>query len=234
MKQLFLFIVLFLGSTILLKAQTLKGMVMELNTSKPIAQVDIQNLSTKQAVETNSSGEFSINIKLNELLSFHYPGYRIDTLVVTDYEYRRIYLTPIKGFNILKDVEITELSDVQLNQQIEIAKQQGKTVEFNGGIAISPSRLFGKQAKEARSRYDLLVAERENRAIASKFNPLLITSITPLTDKDLDLFIVKYKPSYEFVMKSDEEQIRLYIMDSFKEFNKLSSEEKEKLTLTKE
>lgn len=64
-----------------------------------------------------------------------------------------------------------------------------------------------------------------------KFNPVLITSLTPLNGKDLDLFIVKYKPSYEFIEKSDEEQIRLYIMDSFKAFKNLSPEEKEKIEL---
>src|SRR5690606_1576308 len=102
---------------------------------------------------------------------------------------------------------------------------------FGGGIAISPSRLFGKDAKDARSRHEALVAEKNNRVIMARFNPLLITSLTPLKGKDLDLFIVKYKPSYEFIQKSDEEQVRLYIMDSFKEFKSLSPEEKEKIQL---
>ena len=244
MKKLLLIIVLFFTGSALLKAQTLKGIVMELNSSKPIDQVEVKNLTTKRSIETNSSGEFSIDIKLNELLSFHYPGYRVDTLFVTDLEFKRIYLTPIPGFNILKDVEITELSDVQLDEQIRITEQQGKIVgtagggeatrdggQRRGGIAISPSRLFGKEAKEARRFHDLLIAEKKDRAIMFKFNPLLITSITPLSGKDLDLFIVKYKPSYEFIEKSDEEQIRLYIMDSFKEFNNLSPQEKGKIEL---
>lgn len=247
MRQLFIFFLLFFSFTVSVDAQTLKGIVMELNTSTPIAQVSIHNLTTKQFVETNSSGEFSLAVKPNELISFSYPGYRIDTLVVTNYEYKRIYLTPIAGFNILEDVEITELSDAQLNEQIEIARQQGKITETGigegtrnrhggvnrGGIAISPSRIFGKEAKEARARYDLLVAEKMDRAVMDKFNPLLITSLTPLTGQELDLFIVRYKPTYEFIMKSDEEQIRLYIMDSFKEFNNLSQAEKDKIKLGK-
>src|SRR5690606_12713580 len=132
--------------------------------------------------------------------------------------------------NILEDVEITEWSDAQLDQQIEIARQQGKIVDtpFGGGIAISPSRLFGKDAKEARSRHEILVAEKQDRAIMRKFDPLLISSLTPLKGRDLDLFIVKYKPSYEFAQRSDEVQIRLYIIDSCKELDKFSAVEKEK------
>lgn len=244
MKQLSLIIILFFTGSTLLNAQTLKGIIMELNSSKPIAQVEIRNLTSKVVVETSSAGEFSIDVKLNESLSFHYPGFRVDTLFVTDYELKRIYLTPIPGFNILKDVEITELSDVQLDEQIRITEQRGKVVgtagggqtidgdgQRRGGIAISPSRLFGREGKEARRLHDLLVAEKQDRAIMAKFNALLITSITPLAGRDLDLFMVQYKPSFEFIEKSDEEQIRLYIMDSFKEFNKLSPQEKEKMKL---
>lgn len=231
MKKLFLLISVLFGSVLLVQAQSYKGIVMELDSSKPIAQVEISNLSTHQSVETNSLGEFSIEVKLNELLSFSYPGFRVDTLLITDYEYKRIYITPIPGFNILEDVEITELSDLQLDQQIQVAQQEGETVQFNNNISISPSRLFGSKARAARSRYPLLVAERENRAIMAKFSPALITSITPLQGKDLDQFIVKYKPTYAFITKSDEEQIRLYIMDSYKKYKELSPEERNAIGL---
>ena len=234
MKRLSLIIAFFayFGAS---KAQTLKGVVMDIGSSKPIAQVEVRNLRSNSFVETDGAGNFTIEVKTNELLSFHYPGYRVDSLVVTDHDSRRVYLTPLANFNILEDVEITEWSDAQLDEQMEIAKQQGKIVDtpFGGGIAISPSRLFGKDAKEARSRHELLIAEKHDRAIMRKFDPLLISSITPLKGRDLELFIVKYKPSYEFVQKSDEEQIRLYIMDSFKEFNKLSSGEKDQIQLKK-
>lgn len=246
MKRLLVFVFLAFSSVTLLKAQnTLKGVVMELDSSKPIAQVEIRNLTSNANVETNSAGEFSIEVKVNESLSFSYPGYRVDTLFVIDHEFKRVYLSPIPGFNILKDVEITELSDVQLEEQISIARQQGKITEVGigegttnrhggvnrGGLAISLSRIFGKEAKEARLLYDLLMAEKIDRAIMAKFSPALIQSLTPLKDKDLDLFIVKYKPSYQFVAGSDDEKIRLYIMDSFKAFKSLSPEEKSKIEL---
>jgi len=231
MKRLFLLISIFFVSVLLVQAQTYQGVVMELDSSKPIAQVEISNLNTHQSVETDALGEFSIEVKLNELLSFSYPGFRVDTLLITDYEYKRIYLTPIPGFNILEDVEITELSDLQLNQQIQVAQQEGESVQFNNNISISPSRLFGSRARAARSRYPLLIAERENRAIMAKFSPEIITSLTPLEGKDLDQFIVKYKPSYAFITRSDEEQIRLYIMDSYKKYKALSPEEQNAIGL---
>lgn len=217
-----------------LKAQTLKGIVMELDSSKPIQQVEVKNLRTEMIVETTASGEFEIEAVVNDLLTFGYPGYRLDTLLVVDDEVKRVYMTPLENFNILEDVEITDLSDVQLEEEIRIARERGRSLHTaqGGGIAISPSRLFGREAKEARKRYELLLEEKENRVVNSKFNEAIITPITPLKGRDLDLFIVKFRPSYEFVEKSDEEQMRLYIMDSYKEFKNMSQAEKDKIKQT--
>ena len=228
----FLFILLVSGA----QAQTLKGIVMELDSSKPIQQVEVKNVRTDVLVETTASGEFSIDANVNDLLTFGYPGYRLDTLVVVDHELKRVYMTPLKDFNILEDVEITDLSDVQLEEEIRLARERGKSVHTaqGGGIAISPSRLFGREAKEARRRYELLIEEKENRVINARFNEGIITPIIPLKGRDLDLFMVKFRPSYEFVEQSDDEQIRLYIMDSYKEFKNMSQSEKDKIKLIKQ
>lgn len=228
----FLFILLVSGA----QAQTLKGIVMELDSSKPIQQVEVKNVRTDVLVETTASGEFSIDANVNDLLTFGYPGYRLDTLVVVDHELKRVYMTPLKDFNILEDVEITDLSDVQLEEEIRLARERGKSVHTaqGGGIAISPSRLFGREAKEARRRYELLIEEKESRVINARFNEGIITPIIPLKGRDLDLFMVKFRPSYEFVEQSDDEQIRLYIMDSYKEFKNMSQAEKDKIKLIKQ
>lgn len=225
-----------IGTVNLAAGQTLEGIVMELNSSKPIQQVEVRNLTTDATVETNASGGFEIDAELNDLLTFGYPGFRLDTLVVVDFQIKRVYLTPLEDFNILEDVEITDLSDLQLEEEIRVARERGRSVHTvqGGGIAISPSRLFGKEAKDARERYDALLEEQERRLIDSKFNEDKITPITPLKGRDLDLFIVKFRPSYEFAKQSDEEQIRLYIMDSYKKFKNMSQAEKDRIKLTEE
>lgn len=236
MKRIFVFLLCIIGAINLAEGQTMEGIVMELNSSKPIQQVEVRNLTTDATVETDASGGFKIDADLNDLVTFGYPGFRLDTLVVIDYQLKRVYLTPLEDFNILEDVEITDLSDLQLEEEIRVARERGRSVHTvqGGGIAISPSRLFGRQAKEARERYDALIEEQERRFIDSKFNEGVITPITPLKGRDLDLFIVKFRPSYEFVTQSDEEQIRLYIMDSYKKFKNMSQAEKDKIKLTEE
>ena len=233
MKKICLILLITIGSLSALQAQSLKGTVYELNSSEPIGQVDVTNLTTKEEVQSNQMGEFTIAVKLDDLLTFAYPGFRTDTLVVTSLDFKRVYLTPITNFNLLEDVEISTLSDAQLDEQIAIADGQGGAVNtiFGGGVAISPSRIFGKKGKEARQRYQYLMAEKTDRAIMRRFSPELITSITPLEGEDLTRFITKYKPTYGFIMKADDEQLRLYIMDSFKAFNQLSDEEKRKIAL---
>src|SRR5690606_10134053 len=167
-------------------------------------------------------------------LSFSYPGYRVDTVVVTDMSLKRIYLTPITGY-VLSEVEITEMSENQLDIAIENAREAGRVAGTGttGGLFISPSRIFGKEAKDARKRYHLLMEEKESRAILAKFTPELIQSITPLKGRQLDLFMVQYKPSYSFIQNADDAALRLYIIDAYQAFKKLSPQEIDDLKLKK-
>lgn len=216
-----------------LKAQSLSGIVYELNSNEIIPQVEVINLSTSQSVYTDNKGSFAIPVKKDNLLSFSYPGYRVDTMMIIDFDFKRVYLTPEKNMNILSEVEIRGMSDQQLTAEIEKARNDSKSTStmFSGGIAISPSRLFGQGAKKSRRRYELLLEEQRNRLILKRFNPLLISSLTPLKGRDLSLFMVKYKPSYEFANTADDEQIKLYIFDSYKKYKALTKEEKDQIEL---
>lgn len=235
MEKINILLVFLLVYTTSLSAQNLKGTVYELNGNQGVSQVEVTNLRTAQSVYTDEKGDFTISTNKDDLLSFSYPGYRIDTVMITDFDFKRVYLTPLENMNILTEVEIQGMSDQRLAEEIKKAKGESRAVStiHSGGIAISPSRLFGKSAKDARKRYELLILEQQNRLILKKFNPILITSLTPLKGRDLDLFMVKYKPSYSFVNSADDEQLNLYIMDSYKKYKALTEQEKNKITLKK-
>src|SRR5690606_32469897 len=86
------------------------------------------------------------------------------------------------------------------------------------GIRISPSRWFGKPGRQARQRYELLLAERERRQIDARFTRDAITAVTPLEGQDLALYMTKYRPTAEFLSTADEADLRLYIMDTYAAF----------------
>src|SRR5690554_6608557 len=126
---------------------------------------------------TDTTGAFRTGAKLNEILTFDQPGYRKDSLLVTAFEVRRIYLTVEEGTVVLDEVLIRAMTNNKLEQEMEIARQQGRAIHTStgGGLAISPSRLFGRDGKEARRKYRILKQEADNRTIDARFTKELVS-----------------------------------------------------------
>ncbi|MFB2119858.1 hypothetical protein [Parapedobacter sp. 2B3] len=208
---------------------TLNGYVLELGSGEPLRFVEIKNLNTGASAESLEDGSFRIAADKNERLQFEYPGYRTDTLVVIEFGVKRVYLTPDGSTIQLDEVQIQAMTDSRLEAEIKRAKAEGAFTEVSqqrGGIRISPSRWFAKDGRQARQRYQLLLAERERRQIDARFTPSAITAITPLKGADLELYMTKYRPSVEFLSTADESDLQLYIMDTYAAFKALTPEER--------
>lgn len=209
--------------------QLFSGIVLDLNTDRPLQSAIITNLSTRMEVQTQEAGQFSIPARIDDLLQFYYPGYRVDTLVVIEFDLKRVYLTNTGQTFRIDEISIRTISDEQLDNEIENAQKEGQFSEYSkerGGFRLSPSRLFGHAGRQARERYELLVAEKDRRVVDRRFSISAIQALTPLKDQDLTLFMIKYRPSLEFAQNSSEETFNLYIMDSYAHFKRLSPAEK--------
>jgi|SRR5690554_589919 len=209
--------------------EILNGIVMDLQSNRPLSAVIVTNLSTKMEVQTEAAGNFSIPARVNDLIQFYYPGYRIDTLLVIEFDLKRVYLTTSGETIRIDEITVRAISDEQLDMEIENAEKQGQFTEYStdrGGFRISPSRLFGQAGRQARQRYDMLLAEKERRVIDRRFSVEAIQALTPLKDRDLSLFMIKYRPKTEFARTASQETFNVYIMDAYSDFKKLSPEEK--------
>src|SRR5690606_20490268 len=95
-----------------------------------------------------------------------------------------------------------------------------ETSKNRGGLRISPSRLFGKEAKIARNSIRVLELEQEQRMVDRVFTNELILSLIKLPNDQLALFKDKYRPSYEFVKQARKEDLTAYILDAYAKFKK--------------
>jgi len=199
-----------------------KGIIMELVSGEKIEAAQIQNLRSKVEVQTNRDGSFTIDANINDLLLIKANGYEQDTVFIYDTSLRRVYLNRINTPIELSQVVVERITDSRLAAEIQREKEAGKYSDASknrGGIRISPSRIFSKEGKQARSNYKLLVAEYEKRAVDRKFTDNLIKELTPLNAAELALFKERFRPSYKFVQNSSLETLRVYVMDSYKKFN---------------
>lgn len=203
------------------QAQEIKGFVYELVSSNPLWNTTIKNLRTQQIVQSDRDGSFKIGGQLNDYLIFSNPGYKQDTIFYYEDNIRRVYMTRDESLILIDEVVVSRMTDSRLAAEIAKAQNEGKAVDVSqqrGGLRVSPSRLFGKKAKEARSNLSLLIAEREKREIDRRFTTQLIASTVPLSPDEIALFRERFRPTVDFIKKASNEDLKVHILDSYKKF----------------
>ncbi len=222
-KHILICTLLLLGSWMYGSAQEIKGLVFDLQSSQRLSDVLIENLQNKKSVRSNADGSFTIPGQKNDYLVLHAKGYERDTAFVYQDGVSRIYLIRDKSIIRLDEVTVSRMTDSRLNMEIAKAKNNSQAVETSknrGGLRISPSRLFGKEAKIARNSIRVLELEQEQRMVDRVFTNELILSLIKLPNDQLALFKDKYRPSYEFVKQARKEDLTAYILDAYAKFKK--------------
>lgn len=204
-----------------ISAQEFKGIVYELESSNTIWNVTVKNLRTKAEVNTDQEGKYRIGAQLNDYLEFEIPGYQKDTLFLYEEGLKRIYMLREDNSIVIDEVLVTRLTDSRLQVEIERAENDGKSIDINqrrGGFRVSPSRVFGKKAKDARNNLALLQTEQSNRKVDRKFTNQLISSIVPLSEEEVALFKERFRPTVKFIEIASPQDLQIYILDAYKKF----------------
>lgn len=223
-KFLYIIGIIFLYSTPSY-AQNIKGYVYELVSSNPIWNAAIKNMSTGETVNSSRDGSFSIQGKIDDYLIIKATGYLTDTIYYYEDAVRRIYLNRDDSMLTIDEVLVKRLTDNRLSAEIARARNEGKAIEasqYQGGLRISPSRLFSKKAKQARANLKLLEDEQEIRQVDRLFTTQLIASITPLDQNEIPLFRDRFRPTLAFIQAASPEELKSYISDCYKKFKDLN------------
>lgn len=202
-------------------AQQIKGFIFSLSSSEPLYNAEIKNLRTNVSVLTDRNGSFAIDGQVNDYLAINYVGYVADTIFYYDEAIRRIYLTKDDDIVSIDEVLVKRFTDNLLARELEKARNAGKIVEVprnQGGIKVSPSRLFSREAKQARSNVEILQEEYNARKIDKRFTKHLIASLLPLSSDDIALFRERYRPSLEFIEHASDEDLKVYIIENYTTF----------------
>ena len=201
-----------------LQAQTiLKGTVYEGNSSRKLSNVFVRDINSKEISLTDNSGNFNIRTALNHTLIFSSPGYVSDTLYLIDLKPKRIELA-IRGIS-LNEVNVTSTRAFNPREEYPDVYEKSK-------FALSPSRIFGKESKDARRLKHYFDRETDERKIDSIFNPVYVSSIVPLKGRELEDFMSMYRPPLSFLQKTPRSSLTLYINDSYKKFMALPPEKR--------
>jgi hypothetical protein len=224
MKFRYLIIVFISLCAASVQAQTLKGSVVELNSANRLTNVFVRDVNNKQAVLTNTKGEFEIRTAIGHTLIFSSPGYTADTLYLVNLNSRKIEL---RSQSIaLREVTISSSRKFDPHTEYPEVYQRSKV------YALSPSTWFSRSGKQARRLKHYFESEVQERHVDSVFSRLYVSSLVPLRGQELDDFITLYRPTYAFLRSNTGPSLAVYVNDSYKKWQALPPEKRHQQRLT--
>ena len=210
-------------------------MVIDKSTRQPIVGALVN--SEQITVRTDKLGEFEIGL-----------AHPADSLKISALGYKILYVPADKPnvfLTIELEPKITDLKEVtiygsksfkidSLANRADFQKQfnyKGPRVidAFTGGgnyvpgqlISINVLLLVQALTKKSTPEYKfnkVLIRDEHEQYVDEHFNRGVVSRVTTLQGDTLLTFLVQYRPTYEFVLKSTVYDMEVYIKDSYQKF----------------
>jgi hypothetical protein len=204
------------------------GMVADADTRSGLPGVTIINKSTRSGTVTNESGRFSIDAMPGDSLEFSMLSfYRKELSVPTTSMFINVYLS--KRIFGLQEVQI-RAKDYH-SDSLSIRQEYGKYFNYHKPGAMDvlktlPSNpitaltyLVPSKARKRKEHFqEQLVYWEKEKFIDYRYNAELVERMTKLNGNDLDTFMHRFRPGYQFIMDASEYDLLLYIKQSFQQY----------------
>lgn len=205
------------------------GLVFDKDTKQRLSRVGITNLRTNQTIYNNNKGEFSINALTGDVLVIKLNNYRNDTLKIGNQNALIIYLQrlaiplPEVVFrdSVLQAKAKYEATKKAFNQAVRLGNNKDVLNIANGTVGLGIDAIwsaFSKEGNNARRLMEIIERDYQNNMVDQIFNKDLITRVTGLKGEKLLLFMLNFRPSYNFVMQANEYALVTYIKQAYMRF----------------
>lgn len=208
---------------------SIEGIVFDQQSKDRLGEVMIHNLNNRSRLFNNHKGEFQLNVQELDTLIFSKTGFFSDTLVVT--QKPALIVSLLRDPTYIDPVHITarrspeEMRDEARREYSDAYRlaDPGSWLSTSpmGGAGLSINAIYNIFSKEGRNArrftayMDLLY--REN-VIDSKFTPDLVRNLVGLEDEQLKNFMIRYRPTYEFVVRASHYELTNYIKSKYNMF----------------
>jgi len=229
-------LILFLSLPILaLSQEFVSGKIYDTTGEIITAAVTVQNVSQNKYTISNLEGSYKIQAKEGDLLQFTSSSYLRDSAIVTHFMLNAGYDVSLRErITTLKSITVKGLSSFQLdslnrhegydpfkkNKTITLDKGNYERPRDGVGIVFTPHLFLTTKEKQQKELNKRLGDEDKEAYIDYKFSKEFVTKLTHLKNDSLDIFIKRYRPSYQFCRSANLQDMLIYVNDSYKKFMK--------------
>jgi hypothetical protein len=209
-----------------------RGKVYSRETRELLVAVTVKNTTQNRFNQSDLGGNYRIPARENDTLVFSSVGFLTDTFLVDhqtlDSSFQ-VYMRP--NVVALAAVRVGNLNNYQidsLNRREDYAdfykrkfvklKPGSQGPEDGVGITFSPITYFSEKEKQNRRLKKRLEEEDEDSYIDYKFPRSLVVKLTGLKGDSLWAFMLQYRPSYSYCRNSTQQEMLVYINDSYRKF----------------
>jgi len=211
--------------------QTIKGIVVDSATKQSIAFVNIKFLAQKSNLLSNAKGQFGLSLTKTQLLHdtvvFWCMGYQPDTISCINLKDNMV-VHLAQSAQVLKAVTVksrrSNADSMQLRtdfkQVFEFRKY--KVIEAFSLTSINVDILYASLSKKNKNKKKLrqiLLNDEKRNYVDSRFNKRAITKLATLNDEQMQIFMDKYRPPYNMLVKLSDYDLMMYIKASVLQYN---------------
>lgn len=187
---------------------------------------------------TDSIGRYAISVDYSDTVFFTYRGKSTTLFPVKDIRYTAGFDIALQvrvqdRYQTLKEVVVIGKSYKQ--DSVENRARYSKVFNFDrGGLRLSETGSTGgtpgldlnsliemfrfRRNKSMKSMQTRLIDEEQQKFVNQRFTKQLIQQITKLEGRNLEKFMIVYRPPYEFTAFSQDYEFHKYILDASKYF----------------
>lgn len=232
-----LFFFFFISLQVTVAQVRLSGMVADQETKTGLPFVSIVNKRTMTGTLSNESGRFYIEAIPGDTLEFSMLSYAPKLVIAPMLSSsQEVYLQKrmfelqgvnVRGKNYHNDsMALRDEYGRYFNYHKPGAMDVLKTLPANPITALTylvPSKV---RKRKEQFHEQLLYWEKE-KFIDYRYSPELVGKMTKLQSPELDSFMYKYRPGYQFLNSASDYDLMLYIKQSFETYQKQQLEKKE-------
>ncbi|MCI0921558.1 hypothetical protein [Sphingobacterium rhinopitheci] len=224
-----LFFLYFFGNIgVVFAQQSTEGIVFDRDTKQRVGKVLLFNKSTNQKIFNNSRGEFKIDLNVGDMLIASKENYFTDTLIyqgdkvlIINMKRASIYIDPVTVVARKTPDQILTERKRDYNKAYRLADPGSLLSVSDNGAGLSIGAIynyFSKEGKNARRLTQYFEREYQENIIDMRFSRELVRITTGLEGEALDNFLVRYRPSYDFVLRANHYQLISYIKSKYEFF----------------